>query len=254
LGGDDVVEGGVGDDKVYGGPGGDNMMGAGAMDSNEPGDDMVYGGPGRDDIGGDRGDDVLYGGEGDDHQVHGWYGDDTLYGGPGDDEGINAGEGEDTLYGGEGNDQVLAGGDGQRDELYCGDGTDTYTADEIDVVADDCEEKTKEEGPQKVEECPPNALCAPPNEHRVPDVVGMTVPEAYRTLSRSGYGCAIWAERSGQQAGPRRVAAQKEKPGSKGFAAQLIHLTVSKPYPEGYHHPGKGLLPPDCVDQRNYPR
>jgi hypothetical protein len=104
------------------------------------------------------------------------------------------------------------------------------------------------------QECPPNAECAPPNEHAVPDVVGMTVPEAYRRLSRSGYACAIWAQRSGEHAGPRRVVAQKEKPGSKGYDSQLIHLTVSKPYPEGYYHPKKGLLPPDCVDQRDYPR
>ena len=104
------------------------------------------------------------------------------------------------------------------------------------------------------QECPPNAECAPPNKHAVPDVVGMTVPEAYRRLSRSGYACAIWAQRSVGHAGPRRVVAQKEKPGSKGYDGQLIHLTVSKPYPEGYYHPRKGLLPPDCVDQRVFPR
>jgi Ca2+-binding RTX toxin-like protein len=142
LGGD-IVEGEFCDDRVYGGPANDSMMGAGAMDSDEPSSDVLYGGSGRDDIGGDRGDDVLYGGEGDDYQVHGYYGDDTLYGGPGDDEEINAGGGEDTLYGGPGGDQVFPGGDGQRDVLHCGDGRDIYTADEIDVVADDCEVKTK---------------------------------------------------------------------------------------------------------------
>jgi hypothetical protein len=113
-------------------------------------------------------------------------------------------------------------------------------------------ELTMASGP--AQECPPNAECAPPNELALPNVVGMTVPEAYRTLLRSGYACAIWAQRSGEHAGPRRVVAQKEKPGSKGYASQLIHLTVSKPYPEGYYHPRIGLLPPDCVDQREYPR
>lgn len=120
LGGDDTLEGGVGDDQVFGGPGDDNMMGAGAMDSDELGDDALHGGPGRDDLSGDRGDDVLHGDGGDDHALHG-------------------GDGEDVLYGGEGDDLLLAFGDGQRDELYCGDGRDGYTADEIDVVADDCE-------------------------------------------------------------------------------------------------------------------
>jgi Ca2+-binding RTX toxin-like protein len=120
LGGGDTLEGGVGADKVYGGPGDDWMMGAGALDHDEAGDDLLYGGPGRDELGGDRGDDVLYGGAGGDHVLHG-------------------GEGEDVLNGGEGDDQLSAFGDGQRDELYCGDGEDGYTADEIDVVADDCE-------------------------------------------------------------------------------------------------------------------
>jgi hypothetical protein len=118
LGGDDTLEGGLGDDKVYGGPGDDLLLGAGYRD--EPGDDVLYGGPGSDDMGGDRGEDVLYGGEGDDYSLHG-------------------DEGEDVLYGGGGDDQLSAFGDGQRDELYCGDGRDNYTADEIDVVADDCE-------------------------------------------------------------------------------------------------------------------
>jgi PASTA domain-containing protein len=108
--------------------------------------------------------------------------------------------------------------------------------------------------PGTAQECPPNAECAPTNDHAVRDVVGMTVTEAYRTLSRSGYACAIWAQRSGDHTGLRRVVAQKEKPGSKGYAGQLVHLTVSKSYPEGYYHPRKGLLPPDCVDQRDYPR
>jgi Ca2+-binding RTX toxin-like protein len=120
LGGDDTLEGGFGNDKVYGGPGDDWMQGAGAFDHNEAGDDVLYGGPGRDELSGDPGDDVLYGGDGGDHALHG-------------------GEGEDVLHGGEGDDQLLAFGDRQRDELYCGEGRDSYTADEIDLVADDCE-------------------------------------------------------------------------------------------------------------------
>lgn len=86
-------------------------------------------------------------------------------------------------------------------------------------------------------------LRAPRNAERVPSVVGMTVREAQSVLHRSGYGCAIAAERSGAEAGPRVVVEQDPKPNSKGFEAELVHLTVSKPFPEG-------RLPVDCDDQR----
>lgn len=124
LGGDDTVEGGLCDDEVYGGSGDDHVMGSGAMDTDEQGDDALYGGPGKDDILGDAGDDVIHGESGDDFVLHG-------------------GNGEDILYGGDGEDLLDAGGDGQRDRLYCGNGRDTYVAEKIDVVADDCEIETK---------------------------------------------------------------------------------------------------------------
>ena len=84
----------------------------------------------------------------------------------------------------------------------------------------------------EAEECPPMAECAPRNEHQVPKVVSMTVPEASRTLSRSGYACAS-GPRMATNTRARGVSWRtKEKPGSKAFTGQLIHLTVSKPYPE----------------------
>jgi hypothetical protein len=83
---------------------------------------VLYGGPGRDDINdNDRGDDVLYGGDDSDFMLDGGYG-------------------EDVLYGGDGNDHREASYDGQRDELYCGEGTDKYSADKIDYVDSSCEE------------------------------------------------------------------------------------------------------------------
>ena len=120
----DTVEGGLCDDRVYGGPGDDEVMGAGGMDTDEEGDDVLHGGPGEDQIGGDKGDDVIYGDNGDDA----W---------------LDGGGGEDSLYGGRGDDLLDAGRDGHKDELHCGDGRDSYIADEIDLVADDCEVETK---------------------------------------------------------------------------------------------------------------
>ncbi len=122
--GDDIVEGGLCDDEAYGGPGDDEVMGAGAMETDEEGDDVLHGGPGEDQIGGDKGDDVIYGDDGDDIWLQG-------------------GGGEDSLYGGKGDDLLDAERDGHKDELHCGDGRDSYIADEIDLVADDCEVKTK---------------------------------------------------------------------------------------------------------------
>ena len=123
-GGGDTLEGGLCDDEVYGGPGDDEVMGSGAMDPDEQGDDVLRGGPGEDQIGGDKGDDVLYGDDGDDV----W---------------LDGGGGEDTLYGGGGDDLLDTEKDGRKDKLYCGGGRDSYVADEIDVVADDCETETK---------------------------------------------------------------------------------------------------------------
>ena len=120
----DTVEGGLCDDRVYGGPGDDEVMGAGGMDTDEEGDDVLHGGPGEDQIGGDKGDDVIYGDNGDDA----W---------------LDGGGGEDSLYGGRGDDLLDAERDGHKDELHCGDGRDSYIADEIDLVADDCEVETK---------------------------------------------------------------------------------------------------------------
>ena len=124
LGGDDTAEGGLCDDEVWGGPGDDHLMGGGAMDPEEEGDDVLRGGPGADQLNGDLGDDVIHGDEGNDFVLHG-------------------GGGEDAIYGGEGDDLLDAARDGQRDEIYCGGGRDSYAADEIDVVADDCEVKTR---------------------------------------------------------------------------------------------------------------
>ena len=88
---------------------------------------MLYGGPGNDEVSDqDGGDDVLYGGDGNDYM-------------------LDNGGGEDILYGGDGDDYIDAFGfprpDRQRDELYCGEGEDTYIAEKLDYVDSSCEVK-----------------------------------------------------------------------------------------------------------------
>ena len=115
----DTLDGRDGDDKI---------RGLGHLD-------VIYGGLGNDEMFGDQGDDVLWAGQGND----------VLYGGPGVDQLAGGSQssgccGKDVFYGGNGNDQIDAL-DGQRDKLYCGEGTDHYSANEADYVDSSCEKK-----------------------------------------------------------------------------------------------------------------
>jgi hypothetical protein len=76
----------------------------------------------------------------------------TLAGGAGSDE-LTAGGGNDTVTGGDGQDQINARDgddtvkvrDGSPDQVTCGAGNDTVDADQLDNVADDCENVTRTE-------------------------------------------------------------------------------------------------------------
>jgi Ca2+-binding RTX toxin-like protein len=127
LGGSDHLSGGRGSDVVYGGLGNDELEGGGWHSGLEfytdTSKNVLYGGPGRDTLSGEEGDDVLFGGEGNDVDLWG-------------------SKGEDVLYGGDGNDHLDATTwDKHRDELDCGEGLDTYSADEQDYVDSSCERK-----------------------------------------------------------------------------------------------------------------
>ena len=75
--------------------------------------------------------------------IDGETGDDNLRGGAAGDT-ITGGDGQDSLFGGAGND-LLDGGagddarDGFLDRVHCGAGTDTVTADTLDLIDADCE-------------------------------------------------------------------------------------------------------------------
>jgi Ca2+-binding RTX toxin-like protein len=139
LGGKDYVMGGPGNDVIYGGADNDGLNGDGRE---EEGNDIIYGGPGDDDVNvfliEDDGNDVIYGGPGDD-TLRGFEGEDVIYGGPGDDTKLDGGP-SDAVYGGPG-ELLPGGGDGQRDEIYCGEGRDSYFADKEDYVDSSCEVK-----------------------------------------------------------------------------------------------------------------
>lgn len=87
-------------------------------------------------LGGDRQDTLT--GSSAANVLDGAYGDDTLDGRGGDDTLIGGG-GIDTVTGGGGDDTLELADDGSADSAACGDGTDTVNADDVDVVAGDCE-------------------------------------------------------------------------------------------------------------------
>jgi hypothetical protein len=84
-----------------------------------------------------------------------------------------------------------------------------------------------------VEECSPGAACAPErNPHAIPNVVGMKVEAACRTLLRKDYLAYVWGKRHSEEFEPGRVVAQKPKAGSKPGVPHGVFLFVSKPVPD----------------------
>ena len=139
--GDDVVSA-RGGGKVYGGSGNDNL--SGARFSSLPVNTSVvfeaHGQAGNDTITGSDGRDKLYGGDGDDW-LRGGMSADKLFAGAGNDKlSGNGGNdmllgdvGNDTLFGNAGNDKLYAN-DSEADTVDGGDGTDSYAADDIDLL------------------------------------------------------------------------------------------------------------------------
>ena len=110
------VTGSAGDDTIDGDAAGNRLSGGSGIDH-------INGGPGVNNLRGGAGDDVLTAGDDGD----------TLVGGPG----------IDSMTGGAGDDDISAA-DGVADQITCGAGTDTVSADPTDTFAveADCEEIT----------------------------------------------------------------------------------------------------------------
>ena len=96
----------------------------------------VLGGGEDDTLRGSAGDESLVGFGGGD-EAWGLAGDDVISGGGGDDE-LYGREGRDALLGGAGGDFIEAR-DGERDNLWCGPGDDTVSANPVDHVTPNCE-------------------------------------------------------------------------------------------------------------------
>ncbi len=124
--GNDTITGGSAADVIYG-RGADRLLGG-------LGSDRIYGNGGRDNLFGGGGNDRLYGGASAD-SLYGQNGSDELFREGGDDRLFDDYQsGLDTLHGGPGNDLPFVTRDGVVDQVFGDSGTDTASADSIDVL------------------------------------------------------------------------------------------------------------------------
>jgi diguanylate cyclase (GGDEF)-like protein len=156
--GADTLDGGDGDDMLAGGPGGDVFRGgsgedtltfaahsvavtadpdgvaddgsSGEHDNVMPDVEDLIGGPAADTLVGGPGANSLSGGDGAD----------ALYGRDGDDT-LEGGEGQDVMRAEAGDDTVRSR-DASSDDVSCGAGQDSASADPVDQLAGDCETET----------------------------------------------------------------------------------------------------------------
>lgn len=102
----------------------------------EGGDDQISGRSGGDRINGGAGNDLIFG-ESEGDRLDGGVGNDRLVGG----------DGVDVIFGGSNNDTIDSASDeglgALRDDVDCGEGIDTVTADALDKVASNCENVTR---------------------------------------------------------------------------------------------------------------
>ena len=127
--GDDFVEGGAGDDLMLGGPGSDYSYRLALDPEAMAGDDTLYGGGGTDVLRDLDGHNRIFGGGGDDElrSSRGY-----LAGRAGWDLVVLFAGGE--ALGGKGNDKLIVR-NGVRNNVSCGDGTDTAYADRADALS-----------------------------------------------------------------------------------------------------------------------
>ena len=129
---------------VDGGPGDDNII--------QSGHGTVHGGDGNDYVGGSDGDDHVYGDAGND-TVRGFAGNDVVDGGSGQD----IIEGDHTTFYTDGGSDTINSRDGEIDQVECGFGADTVTADSIDVIEGGGECESVDFGPSPAPGTGPSA-------------------------------------------------------------------------------------------------
>jgi hypothetical protein len=70
------------------------------------------------------------------------------------------------------------------------------------------------------------------NPNPIPNMVGMRVETACRTLLRKEHLGYVWGKRSSEEFGARRVVAQKPEAGFKPGVPHGVFLFVSRPFPD----------------------
>jgi Ca2+-binding RTX toxin-like protein len=257
---DQVLTGTDANDAITGTPGADTIFALGGNDAVNAaaGNDDVDGGTGADDIRGGSGSDaVMYGnragavsvsldevandgeaGEGDNvhsdvENVYGGAGGDRLTGngkanlldGAGGDDVIFGGTGADRIYGGDGAD-VITSFDGTKDVVDCGPGSDTVTADRIELLIA-CERRIP---PPRVHSPVDFDLTFQGSRTHVDKLVVRRIPRNGSVEVRCrGGGCPFATNRTRLRSGENRVALTGLFRGHDLRAGATVEVRVTAP-------------------------
>ena len=146
------------------------------FDNVQPTVEEVVGGVGNDTFVGTAGPNPFQGGLGDD-AIDGMDGDDVLSGGPGNDR-LDGRGGTDAFGAGDGDDTVFARDNGTAEQVDCGGGADTLSADREDTTTG-CENVD-------VPPAPPAAATTPPAETPAPTTSVVSIVQRQLTVARDG--------------------------------------------------------------------
>jgi Ca2+-binding RTX toxin-like protein len=249
--GTDTLDGGPGPDVLRGGPDADTVSYASSPGpvlvtlDGQPGDgqdgenddvgsdiENVRATPSADEITGNTGANVVHAG-GDADTVDGAEGDDELHGEAGADR-LVGGSGRDTIAGGTGGDDVEAGtgddtidvADGETDEITCGIGIDTVSADQADVLFGDCEIVSRT-GPSNVQPAgttPTAPTATAPPATSAPSFAGVRLVSTRLTMAGRFIALRLRcpAATVGRCTGTAKLTARRRRTGSR--AASTVTL------------------------------
>ena len=115
----------------------------------------------------------------------------------------------------------------------CGQGANEVTSGSVDrTERTEPEDRTSVPAEQKRTGKPMPALAPVKNPNPIPDVVGMKVEMACRTLLRKEHLGYVWGKRHSEEFGAGRVVAQKPEPIYRPGVPHGVFLFVSKPFPD----------------------
>ncbi len=115
----------------------------------------------------------------------------------------------------------------------CGQGADEVPSGSVDrTESTKLEDQTSASAEQTRTGKPMLVQAAEKNPNPIPNVVGMKVEMACRTLLRKEHLGYVWGKRHSDEFGAGHVVAQKPEPGFRPGVSHGVFLFVSKPFPD----------------------